>query len=133
VAPADTQWPDPQWVYVHKHHRPPGVGEAAILASTAKKDSPSVYLIDRNIVRRVELETVDGFNRPDNANTVGHEILPRKGSQERHFWRELPDNIGASKGQRTKFIYVLYHFSGGAVHGYPVTREYLQSIPGVDL
>jgi hypothetical protein len=75
-------------------------------------------------VRRIELESVSGR---------GNEILPRKGANERHFWRKMAHDVGASKGQRTSFIYVIFHFSGGAVHGYPVTEAWLRRIEGVEL
>ena len=131
--PADTQWPNPNWVRVGKHHRIPGAGWAEHLESTAPKDSDGRYVIDADEVERIELEMVEGTNRADVVNRVGNEIIPRKGPMERHFWREMDDYIGASKGQRVKFIYVLYNYSGGVVHGYPVTKDYLKTIRGVNL
>lgn len=124
MAPADDEWPAPDWQYVHKHHSLPTETWADVLASTKGKYGNSRYKIGREEVRRIELESVTG---------QGNEILPRKGGHERHFWRKLDHDIGASKGSRTSYIYVVYHFSGGAVHGYPVTKNWLKSIDGVKL
>jgi hypothetical protein len=44
----------------------------------------------------------------------------------------MTEDIGASKGERTRFVYVVYHL-GGAVHGYPITAAMLRQIPGVTL
>jgi hypothetical protein len=63
---------------------------------------------------------------------MGTEILPRKGDAERHFWRAMAEDVGACKGERTRYIYVLYGLSG-AVHGYPVTEAWLRRIEGVNL
>lgn len=44
----------------------------------------------------------------------------------RRFYRRLPNEIGASQGEKTSYILVQYN-SDGAVHGYPVTEGYLRS------
>jgi hypothetical protein len=88
-----------------------------------------VYRISPDEVRQIELETIEnalGRGEVQSAAENGLEILPRKNpNHERHFWRRLPQPIGASKGEQTEYIYVLYHISG-AVHGYPLTRELLR-------
>lgn len=124
MAPADEEWPKPVWQCVHKHHALPKESWADVIASTKGRDADSRYRIGRNEVEQIEMETISGS---------GNEILPRKGTYERHFWRRLDRDIGACKGRRTKYIYVIYHFSGGAVHGYPVTEDWLKGIKGVDL
>lgn len=124
MAPTDDEWPDPDWQYVHKHHSLPKESWAEVIASTRGKDDNSRYKIGQLDVQRIELEAVTGH---------GIEILPRKGTHERHFWRRMAHDIGANKGHRTRYLYVIYHYSGGAVHGYPVTEAWLKKIAGVDL
>jgi hypothetical protein len=131
VPPTNEEWPPPRWVFVHKHHSLPRESLNDIIASTTARGSDSRYTIGRDEVQRIELETVAGND--DDVAPRGTEILPRKRPNERHFWRRLPFVIGASEGQRTNYIYVVYNFSGGAVHGYQVTEEHLRGIEGISL
>jgi hypothetical protein len=48
-----------------------------------------------------------------------------KHEEMRVFWREFPDYVGASNGEKTRFIIVRW-YRNGSFHGFPVTRERLR-------
>ncbi len=55
----------------------------------------------------------------------GHEMTPSPRRNERVFWMRMPEIIGASQGEETDLIYVIYNRSG-TVHGYPITETELR-------
>jgi hypothetical protein len=89
------------------------------------REGNSVYRLSPAEIQQIELDVV---RRPGIA---GFEIFPRKADHERHFWSRSGGYIGACKGERTEFIYVIYHLDG-TVHGYPITEALLRQ-KGVEL
>jgi hypothetical protein len=97
------------------------------------RDGDSIYRLSRVEVERMELEVVRrALEEIRNGGVATFEIHPRKNPEhERHFWSRRGEDIGACKGEKTEFIYVIYHISG-VVHGYPITKALLRQ-KGVDL
>lgn len=126
--PDDSEWGPPRWWYISRHHSRANETWEQLLNQSRGREGNGIYRINRDEVRQAELETIGNLNQ--SVAPLGHEIRPRKASHERHFWREFVVDIGASKGERTRYIYVLYHLSG-AVHGYPITETLLRE-KGVD-
>jgi hypothetical protein len=50
--------------------------------------------------------------------------LPEQKENVRSFWAECSKEVGASSGEKTKFIYVEYQ-NDGTVHGRPMTKQEL--------
>jgi len=111
-------WQPAQWAREHTKHHPRYYENWAVsIRRTAGREgnarySPQLTLAD---IERIEMEAVSG---------MGIEILPPRRRLERVFWRRLLDEVGASKGERTDLIYVIYNQSG-AVHGYSITESEL--------
>ena len=89
-----------------------------LVAVTAQPNEPAVY--DPNLtmheIREMEMDCV--------LRGMGM-ALPQRVPHVRRFYRVFDRAIGASNGEKTECILVQYN-SDGAVHGYPVTREYLR-------
>ena len=119
----EAEFAPPRWVRMPKHRkvgpRAKKLWERSILAAqTGERDEPSVYdpgLTDDEI-REMEMNCVQG----------GGIELPQRACTLRRFYRAFPRCIGASEGKKTDYIMVQYDESG-AVHGYPVTMDYLRS------
>ncbi len=127
----EAQFTPPWWdeVASRKHRRTGTRGEkmwdSSILTSQTKDGcAPAVYdpRIQRDEIGRMEMECVaQGIE-----GVPGITELPQKLPHVRKFYRVLDRIIGASKGEKTNCILVLYQKTG-SVHGYPVTPEYLKS------
>ena len=127
----EVQFTPPWWdENVSRKHRITGarseqMWDSSILTSKTKdRYAPAVYdpRIQQHEIRLMEMECVaQGI-----AGAPGIIELPRKLPHVRKFCRVLDRIIGASNGEKTSCILVLYQQTG-SVHGYPVTLEYLKS------
>lgn len=125
---AEVEWKPPRWVF-YKKHCPARIKDenAARIRSSRSGEGKATYLIPREQIEILELRAVG----PSPDGVGPNEILPRKTLHTRHFWLDAGHVIGASDGELTSFIYVIYG-SSGEVHGYPITAQELKR-KGVEL
>ena len=69
----------------------------------------------------MEINLIIGADEHDR----GEEIIAKRTSIKRQYWKHMDRIIGASSGQETSYVYVEYHMSGH-VHGRPITEGELR-------
>ena len=99
-------------------------GRSLLAAETFKRKSKYDPHLEQDEIRRFEMACV-----LDEASRDG-ELLPTE-CNVRKFYRRFQSFIGASNGQKTEYIMVIYQ-ANGTVHGFPVTKQYLRDL-GVNL
>ena len=120
----DVPFVNPRWEGYPKHRRmrgpsAEGMWERSELAKmTGRPGQPAQY--DPNLTD----PDIHGMEMGCIARSE-LELTPRRRPHVREFYGRFPQYIGASEGKKTKYIYVEYHQSG-AVHGRPVTGEFLK-------
>ena len=120
--PPNSEWQLPRWVTRDKHHARGVISEEEAMKRSDGRDGEATYLISRAEAKILELSAIQN-PFPDLPNP--NEIEPRKTNMVRHFWVSADRTIGASRGELTRFVYVVYSISG-EFHGYPVTSDELR-------
>jgi hypothetical protein len=69
----------------------------------------------------MEMDVVAGQHERDR----GEEIIAKRTSKRKIYWKQMDHIVGASNGRETSYIYVEYG-SMGNVHGRPITKEELR-------
>jgi hypothetical protein len=131
------EWAEPNWdsLSYAKHTRQTKRKweRSFARAESEGKKSRATYNpnLPRELVQRLEMECAEG--------TAG--VLIRETKNQRQYYRDCTNEIsgvgeenaiGASSGEFTNYIFVVYHISG-SVHGYPITEDDLRSKKRVKL
>jgi hypothetical protein len=117
----NVEYQNPQWDPIgtrkHRSNKKSNWERSITRAFTAGQDQPAMF--DPHLTDR-EIESMQLDCLREGMGKLIHDYC-----HKRVYYRKIDREIGASRGERTRFILVEYHNSG-LVHGRPITATELK-------
>ena len=110
-------WDHARWVGCAKHFPPTGLDDWIVYVARTAEGKPRA-----RYRKGMSLEQVEAIEM---SFQIGGRLIWEKPLTERTFYVCLPEMVGASLGEETRFAKVRWGI-GGWVHGYPVTPDELR-------